>query len=152
MTPSSNPGNGPRNSGDGLNTRFNVYANGYGNALEPGTYPPDSNIREGITATEYKDRTAVTAPSPNGPGKDDRRLLVVPIVAPGVYPAATTNILKWGVFFIKSKVPTPNGNCSNTPGCGSLPVEYVGESLVIGRGGYTPGGGSSNLTIPVLYR
>jgi Flp pilus assembly protein TadG len=152
MTPSSNPGNGPRNSGDGLNTRFNVYANGYSNALTPGTFPPDSNIREGITATEYKNRTAVTAPNPNGPGKDDRRLLVVPIVAPGVYPAATTNILKWGVFFIKSKVPTPNGNCSSIPNCGSLPVEYVGDSLVIGRGGYTPGGGSSNLTIPVLYR
>jgi len=152
MTPSSNPGNGPRNSGDGLNTRFNVYAGGYGNALQPSTFPPDSNVQEFITYTQYKNRTPVTAPNPNAPGQDARRLLVVPIVAPGTYPAATTNILKWGVFFIKSKVPTPNGNCSNTPGCGALPVEYVGDSLVIGRGGYNPGGGCSTLTLAVLYK
>ena len=152
MTPSSNSGNGPRNSGDGLNTRFNVYANGYGNALVPSTFPPDTNIQESITYTQYKNRTAVTAPNPNGPGQDKRRLLVVPIVAPGTYPAATTNIIKWAVFFIKSKVPTPNGNCSNIPGCGDLPAEYVGDALVIGRGGYNPGGGCSNLTLAVLYK
>ena len=45
MTPSSNPNNGPRNSGDGMNTRFNVYANGYGSALVPSSFPPDSNVR-----------------------------------------------------------------------------------------------------------
>ena len=73
MTPSSNPNNGPRNSGDGMNTRFNVYANGYGNALVPGTFPPDSNIKENISATDYKNRTSgqVTTPNPNGPGQDD---------------------------------------------------------------------------------
>src|SRR5678815_3833041 len=35
MTPSSNQNNGPRNAGEGSNTRFNDYANGYGNALQP---------------------------------------------------------------------------------------------------------------------
>jgi len=152
MTPSSNPNNGPRNSGDGMNTRFNVYANGYGNALQPGPFPPDSNIKENISASDYVNRTAgqVTVPSPNGPGQDDRRMLIAPIIAPGSYPAYATNILAWGVFFLRSKVPTPNGNCSNTPGCGSIPVEYVGKANI--GSAFGPPSASSNLTIPVLYR
>lgn len=152
MTPSSNPNNGPRNSGDGMNTRFNVYANGYGNVLQPGTFPPDSNIKEDISATDYKNKASgqVIAPNPNGPGQDDRRLLVAPIIAPGTYPAYTTNIQAWGVFFLRSKVPTPNGNCSATPGCGSIPIEYVGKANV-GSAFGTPSTGAS-LTIPVLYR
>ena len=152
FTPSSNPNNGPRNGGDGLNTRFNVYAGGYGNALQPGPFPPDSNIKENISATDYKNRTTgqVTVPNPNGPGQDDRRLLVAPIVAPGSYPSYTTNIVAWGVFFLRAKVPTPNGNCANTPGCGSIPVEYVGKANV-GNAFGSPSAGSS-LTIPVLYR
>lgn len=152
FTPSSNPNNGPRNAGDGMNTRFNVYANGYGNALQPGPFPPDSNIKEDISATDYKNKTSgqVTAPNPNGPGQDDRRLLIAPIIAPGSYPTYTTNILAWGVFFLRAKVPTPNGNCSATPGCGSIPVEYVGRANV-GSANGTPSSGSG-LTIPVLYR
>jgi Flp pilus assembly protein TadG len=151
MTPSSNPNNGPRNSGDGMNTRFNVYANGYGNSLDPGTFPPDSNIQENISATDYKNRTPgqVTPPSPNGPGKDDRRMLIAPVILPGTYPAYTSNIQYWGVFFLRSKVPTPNGNCSNTPGCGSIPVEYVGKANVAASGVVTC---SSGLTTPVLYK
>ncbi|MEP6912249.1 MAG: TadE/TadG family type IV pilus assembly protein [bacterium] len=151
MTPSSNPNNGPRNSGDGMNTRFNVYANGYGNSLQPSTFPPDSNIKENISATDYKNKAVgqVTTPSPNGPGKDDRRMLIAPIILPGTYPAYTTNIQAWGIFFLRSKVPTPNGNCSNTPGCGSIPVEYVGKANVSASGVVTC---SSGLTTPVLYR
>jgi hypothetical protein len=149
MTPSSNPNNGPRNSGDGMNTRFNVYANGYGNALVPSSFPPDSNVRENITATQYINRTAVTAPSPNGPGKFDRRMLIAPIILPGTYPAYTSNIQAWGVFFLISKVPTPNGNCSNTPGCGSIPVEYVGKANVAASGAVSC---NSGLTTSVLYK
>ena len=150
MTPSSNSNNGPRNSGDGMNTRFNVYANGYGNVLQPGPFPPDSNVQENITATQYKNRTAVTPPNPNAPGKDDRRLLIAPIISPGTYPGYTTNILGWGVFFLIRKVPTPNGNCSNTPGCGSIPVEYVGSALT--GSGYGDPSADPSLTIPVLYK
>src|SRR6266851_674651 len=148
MTPSSNPNNGPRNSGDGMNTRFNVYANGYGNSLIPSTFPPDSNIKENISATDYINRTPgqVTTPNPNAPGKDDRRMLVAPIILPGTYPAYTSNIQAWGIFFLRSKVPTPNGNCSNTPGCGSIPVEYVGKANVSASGVVTC---SSGLTTPV---
>ena len=149
MTPSSNPNNGPRNCGDGMNTRFNVYANGYGNSLQPGTFPPDSNVMPNISAYDYKNRTAgtVTAPSPNAPGKDERRLLVVPIIYPGFYPAYTTNIVYWAVFFLKSAVPTPNGQCD--PPCGNIPVEFVGKANVAIPGDTSC---SSGLTTPVLYR
>ena len=154
MTPSSNPNNGPRNAGDGLNTRFDVYSNGYGGAINTGnwqTFPPDSNIQENITATQYKNRTAVTAPSQSHqPGQDDRRMLIAPIIAPGTYPAYTTNILGWGVFFLKARVPTPNGNCSATPGCGDIPVEYVGEANTGTGTGVV--NASSHLTISVLYK
>ena len=151
MTPSSNPNNGPRNSGDGMNTRFNVYANGYGNSLQPSTFPPDSNIQENISATDYKNKTPgqVTAPNPNAPGKDDRRMLIAPVILPGTYPAYTSNIQYWGVFFLRSKVPTPNGNCDPTAGCGSIPVEYVGKANVAASGSPTC---SSGLTTPVLYK
>jgi Flp pilus assembly protein TadG len=147
MTPSSNPNNGPRASGDGMNTRFNVYASGYGNQLQPATFPPDTNINETITYTQYINGSPITAPSPNGPGKAQRRLLIAPIIAPGDYPAYTTNILGWGVFFLKSRVPTPNGNCN--PPCGTIPVEYAGEANVSATGDPTC---SSPLTTPVLYR
>ncbi len=151
MTPSSNPNNGPKNCGEGTNTRFNVYANGYGNSLQPGPFPPDSNVMENISATDYENRTTgqVTTPSPNGPGKDDRRMLVVPIIAPGPYPAYATNIVDWGVFFLKTKSPISQGNCSNTPGCGSIPVEYVGRASGNATGVVTCG---SPLTTAVLYR
>jgi Flp pilus assembly protein TadG len=149
MTPSSNPNNGPRNCGDGMNTRFNVYANGYGNSLQPVPFPPDSNVKENISAIDYLNRATgqVTTPSPNGPGKDERRLLVLPIIAPGPYPAYTTNILDWGVFFLKRKVPTPNGQCN--PPCGDIPVEYVGRATGNATGAVTC---DSALTTTVLYR
>jgi Flp pilus assembly protein TadG len=147
MTPSSNPNNGPRAAGDGMNTRFNVYANGYGNQLQPATFPPDSNINESITADQYANKSPLTAPNPNAPGRDERRLLVVPIIAPGTYPAYTSNILAWGIFFLRSRVPTPNGQCN--PPCGSIPVEYVGQANIAASGDPTC---SSGLTTPVLYK
>ena len=153
MTPSANQNNGPRQITDGINTRFNVYANGYGNALVPSTYPPDSNVQQNITFDQYNNRTAVTPPNPNAPGKDDRRILVVPIVAPGTYSGSPVSAptLKFGAFFLKS-MSTVSNPCSQGGPCGNLQVEWIDERLVIGRGGFVPGGGTSNLTIPVLYQ
>ena len=157
MTPSSNPSNGPRATGDGLNTRFigpaNDRPNGYGNQLRNTTlYPPDLNIRENITYDEYIDRTAVTLPDPNNPsyGQDERRVIVAPIIAPGSYPAYTTNIIDWGIFFLKRKSPTSNGQCDAAAGCGSLQVEYVGRANIGSANGPTTV--STSLTVPVLYR
>jgi Flp pilus assembly protein TadG len=151
MTPSANLNNGPRQISDGVNTRFNDYANGYGNALVPGTFPPDSNVAQGISFDEYANRLTVTPPSPNGPGKDDRRVLIVPIVAPGTYSPPNAIVIKFGAFFLKRRA-TVNNPCSQAGDCAVLEVEWIDETLVIGRGSFTPGGGDSSLTIPVLYR
>jgi Flp pilus assembly protein TadG len=153
MTPSSNQNNGPRQITDGINTRFNSYANGYGNALQPSTYPPDSNVQQNITFDQYNNRTAVTPPNPNAPGQDDRRILVVPIVAPGTYSGTPVGAptLKFGAFFLKN-MATVSNPCSQGGPCGNLQVEWIDERLVIGKGGFVPGGGTSNLTIPVLYQ
>lgn len=153
MTPSANVNNGPRQITDGINTRFNSYTNGYGNQLQPSTYPPDSNVQQSITFDQYKNRTAVTAPSPNAPGQDDRRILIVPIVAPGSYSGSPVSAptIKFGAFFLKN-LATVSNPCSQGGLCGQLQVEWIDERLVIGRGGYDPGGGISNLSIPVLYK
>jgi Flp pilus assembly protein TadG len=153
MTPSANQNNGPRQITDGINTRFNIYANGYGNALVPSTYPPDSNVQENITFDQYNNKTAVTPPNPNAPGKDQRRILIVPIVAPGTYTGTPVGAptLKFGAFFLKSQ-STVSNPCSQGGPCGNLSVEWIDERLVIGNGGFDPGGGTSSLTVPVLYK
>lgn len=152
-TPSSNQNNGPRHIVDGVSTRFNVYANGPGN-LNATDFPPDSNIAQNIPFQAYNDRTTVTPPNPNAPGVDQRRILVVPIVAPGTYtgsPVGAPTIM-FGAFFLRS-LPTVDNPCSNAAnGCAHFNVEWIDERLVIGRGFFTPGGGTSNLTLPVLYR
>ena len=152
-TPSSNTNNGPRHITDGTNTRFNVYANGPGQ-LNPTDHPPDSNVAEGITYQQYNDRTVVTPPSPNAPGVDQRRVLVVPIVLPGTYTGSPVSAptQAFGAFFLKSR-PTVDNPCSNAlQGCARFEVEWIDERLVLGRGSFTPGGGTSNLTLPVLFR
>lgn len=152
-TPSANQNNGPRQIADGVNTRFNIYANGPGQ-LNPTDFPPDSNIGEGISYEEYKNRTAVTPPTTNAPGKDQRRILIVPIVAPGTYTGAPVSAptLTFGAFFLKNQ-PIVDNPCSNAlSGCARLEVEWIDESLVIGRGSFTPGNGTTNLTLPVLFR
>jgi Flp pilus assembly protein TadG len=152
-TPSANQNNGPRQIVDGVSTRFNVYANGPGQ-LNPTDFPPDSNIAQDLPFQAYNDRTTVVTPSPNGPGVDQRRILIVPIVAPGTYTGAPVSAptLTFGAFFLKS-LPTVDNPCSNAlSGCAHFQVEWIDERLVIGRGSFTPGGGGSSLTLPVLYR
>jgi Flp pilus assembly protein TadG len=145
MTPSSNQNNGPRNAGDGMNTRFGIYANGYGNALTNPPYPPDTNLTQNISWQTYLN---------NNPNM--RRRLIAPIILPNgppplqaSYPAYTTNIQFWGVFLLESPVPTPQGNCLTTPGCGDIPVRYVAEAVVSAEG---PPTCSAPLRTPVLYR
>jgi Flp pilus assembly protein TadG len=141
ITPSANTNNGGRAIAWGANSRFDNAGKNY---VDASTYPPDTNVRENISFDQYKNRTAVTPPPQNGPGVDGRRILIVPIVTPGTYqadPGPPTR--RFGAFFLRKQVSTGNG---------SLDVEWIDETLVIGRGGYTPGGGSSNLTLPVLYR
>lgn len=153
MTPSANQNNGPRQIKDGVDTRFDVSPiNGYGNALnDTTTFPPDTNVRENITFDQYINRTAVTPPTNRTPpGQDDRRIVLVPIVAPGTYSPPRTQIVKWGAFFLKRRIIN-NNPCSVSGNCGVIEVEWIDERLVIGRGTST-GGSASSLTVAVLYQ
>jgi len=159
MTPSSNQNNGPRNAGDGSNTRFNDYANGYGNQLQPNVFHPDYNIQEGITHQQYVDGSPITSPSTNLQYREaGRRMLIMPIILPNgppplqaSYPAYTTNIVKWGLFFLRNKsVIVQGGGCSSNPLCGALQVEVVRTVGAISP--VVPTATSSSLTLPVVYR
>lgn len=152
MTPSANLNNGPRQITDGVNTRFNIYANGYGNALVPSSFPPDSNVQENITYDQYGDKSAVTPPNPNAPGQDDRRVLLAPIVWPGTYNPPQTVVRKWGAFFLKKRSNVTNPCNQTNAACGQLTVEWIDERLVIGRGYYDPSAPQTSLTVPVLYK
>jgi hypothetical protein len=167
MTPSANQNNGPRQITDGINTRFNVYANGYGNALQPSTFPPDANVQGAITYDQYKNGTAVTPPNPNAPGQDARRVLIVPIVDPNGPPpflpaydgsncsptaqCPNAPIKKWAAFFLKDESLVTNP-CNKSSTCGRLHVEWIDEKLILGRGGYNPAGGCTTFSVPVLYQ
>jgi len=142
MTPSSNFGNGGSAAGDGMNTRFGVYANGYGNSLNATSYPSDTIVTEGITYDQY-----IASTSPVG---NDRRVVIAPIIAPGSYPSDTDGrILGWGKFFLKTKMYVVNGNCANNAPCGYMTVEYVGEANIGATGTVSCGSG---LTTAVLYK
>ena len=142
MTPSSNFGNGGRAVGDGMNTRFGTYANGYANSLNASSYPSDTNTSTSITHDQYVNS--------NPTAGNDRRVVVAPVIAPGDYPANTNGkILSWGKFFLRTKMSAPNGNCANNPPCGYMTVEYLGEATLGATGIVSCGSG---LTTAVLYQ
>jgi Flp pilus assembly protein TadG len=171
---SANTQNGPYQIADGLNTRFNIYPQG--NQLSVIGAPPDTNIYQdplfsNYNWTNYKNGSPAqdpnitpTPPSTNYPnlsntrhqGVEFRRILVMPIVSPGTYANAVT-IQRFGAFLALREVFNPKqpSQCSNTTTnpCGKLYVQYLGDDFVIGGGYYDPNNpGTSNLTVPVLYK
>jgi Flp pilus assembly protein TadG len=124
----------------GINTRFDDYSSG----LDPATQPPDTNIKENITYTQYRDGAPSQAPSNTGiPG---RRVVIIPIVKLSEYDQGRNTIKfdRFGQFFLQTKV---QGN-------GDLRAEYINDIVVAGKGGYDPNGGAANnlLAVPVLYK
>jgi Flp pilus assembly protein TadG len=153
MTPSSNQNNGPQAIADGTNTRFNMYEKAYGNSLNPSDFPPDSNVKLDITFDEYTKGTNVLPPSSNGPGEAERRILVVPIVAPGTYDPPHARLGKWAAFFLKRPVLSDENPCTKAGGrCAHMDVEWIDETLVLGSGYFDPYTPETSLTVPVLYR
>jgi hypothetical protein len=138
-------GNGKEKAiSDGANTRFDSYANGYGNVLTPATYPPDQNIYEPLTGTQYLNNSPFRAPS--NPAQADRRVLLMPIIQPNNY-SSTVPVSGFGAFLLRSSVPND----------ASLSVEYLGDAFVVAGGSYDPGitctpSPCTNLTKPVLYK
>jgi len=164
-SPSANSQNGPRSIADGTNTRFDMYQNGYANALNPTAYPPDTNVYNNtgtpLTTTQYLNKSPITAPPNNPPGQDDRRILIMPIVPPNTYTGSPplVPITRFGAFLLRNSVDR-NGNCNgNGPCAGLMKVEYLGDDFVIPRGDFDPDNpcvllvnACSSLTKPVLYR
>jgi Flp pilus assembly protein TadG len=127
----------------GINSRFDDYQ---GSQLDPALYPPDTNIKENITYTQYRDGTASQAPSHTGvPG---RRIVLIPIVKLAEYDQGrnTVKFNRFGAFFLRTKAGSGNG--------GDIQAEYIGDRIAVGKGGYSPTAGPANnlLAIPVLYK
>jgi hypothetical protein len=124
----------------GINTRFDEYSSG----LDPLTMPPDTNVKEGINYTQYRDGSPSQAPGHTG--IEGRRVVIIPIVKLAEYDPGrnTVTFNRFGVFFLQSKVA----------GNGDLRAEYIDDVVVAGKGGYDPTGGAANsrLAIPVLYK
>ena len=159
---------GPKSSGDnvtvdtktgestmpiqrGLNTRFNIYANGdhpqYPDA------PPDININEqtlptGMTWTQYKNGSPMVDPQTqplNHIGQPNRRVLVIPMVRYSDWPKGSSELAKvsgLGGFFLKRTV---DGN-------GNINAEYIGDDIVNIVGFDPSGPAPTNITTIVLYR
>ncbi len=130
----------------GLNTRFDDYAAG----MDPETYPPDVNVKEGITWEQYRNATPGSPnwQEPGHPGVAMRRVVLIPMIKYSEYDAGrdTVTFYKFAAFFLRTKVQGGSG--------GDVQAEYIGERVMFGKGGYKPGGGPVNpqLAQPVLYR
>ncbi len=128
----------------GLNTRFDDYAS----QLDPASYPPDTNIKEGITYAQYLDPNGPKK-APSHPGVAGRRVVLIPIIKASEFDNGrdTVQIDHFGAFFLQSKVQGGNG--------GDLEAEYIGVGVVVGNGEYDPTGPANvgpPITKPVLYR
>ncbi len=128
----------------GLNVRFDDYTG----TLEPGDFPPDSNIKTCITYAQYRSGLSMYQRAPCNPGVPNRRVLILPIVKKDQYDSGRNSILidRFGAFFMQDKVANGNG--------GEIQMEFISDRVVVGDGGYQTGSGTANtqITVPVLYR
>jgi Flp pilus assembly protein TadG len=127
----------------GLNTRFDEYSGG---TVNPTDHPPDTNIKEGITYSQYLEGTSTQSPS--NQGLRGRRVVIIPIIKKGEFDNGRDQVRidRFGAFFLQDKVAGGNG--------GDIQAEYIGEPVSMGRGGYNPNGPTPNplLTMIVLYK
>ena len=129
----------------GINTRFDDYASG----MDPVDYPPDTNIKEGITYADYQAGSPSQPPRAGHNGVYGRRVVLIPIVKKSQFDGGRTNVQidHFGAFFLRSKVQGGNG--------GDIQAEYIGIGVVVGDGEYDPSAPPNpgpSITKPVLYR
>jgi Flp pilus assembly protein TadG len=133
----------------GLNTRFGDYSGGGVNADD---YPPDMNVKQGITWEQYRNATPASAnwqsPNPSYRGVAMRRVVIIPIIKIGEFGNGRDEVRidRFGAFFLREQVGGGNG--------GDIQAEYIGERFVFGKGGFKPDGGNATpqLAQPVLYK
>jgi Flp pilus assembly protein TadG len=142
-TISTKPGVSAGDIRQGLNTRFDEYG---GPVADPVVQPPDTNIMEGITYTQYRAGTPSTAPI--HPGSPDRRVVFLPIVKISDFDQGrdTIKIDRFAAFFLRTKVTNGNG--------GDIQAEYIGDRVMDAGAGYNPNIGPGNplIVVPVLYK
>jgi Flp pilus assembly protein TadG len=131
----------------GVNTRFDDYASG----MDPAVYPPDTNIKEGITYATYCNPGPddIVPPSASHTGVAGRRVVLIPIVKETELEGGRTNVQidRFGAFFLRSKVGSGSGQ--------EIQAEYIGIGVVVGSGEYDPTATTvpgPPIRKPVLYR
>jgi Flp pilus assembly protein TadG len=127
----------------GINTRFDDYASG----MDPADFPPDTNIKEGITYDQYLSGSPTQSPSHEG--VDGRRVVLLPIMKISELDGGRTTVQidHFGAFFLRSKVSGGNGL--------DIQAEYIGTSVVVGNGVYdpfAPPNPGPPIVKPVLYQ
>lgn len=165
-SPSANANNGPKQTEDGTNTRFYIYPPGnqltYDNA-KPATniWGSDPQLDAAMTFDQYKGNDPLTLREPARTGSFDRRLLLVPIIAPIINGPPSGEVKDMGYFFLRQAV---DGNCPkkvkgvnvpcppNTTAKGDILLEYVNKNALVGRGLFDPTVCSSKFGVAVLYR
>jgi len=127
----------------GINTRFDDYQT---SQVNPTDMPPDTNIKDNITYSQY--RAGSPSQSPSHTGVPGRRVVIIPIVKLAEYDQGRNEVKfnRFGQFFLQSRVGNGNG--------GDIQAEYINDIVVAGKGGYDPNGGAANnlMATPVLYK
>jgi Flp pilus assembly protein TadG len=155
-TISTEPGVAAGPVAQGLNVRFDQY--GQGGLSYSASVPPDKNIAQGasqgngsnqtwdgIDWSQYQAGNPFAGPQQGHTGADNRRVLIIPIIAASQFTGGRTNVQvgSLGGFFMRSQATGANSD---------IQVEYIGNDL-IGVVGFDPnGGGATNVVTPVLYR
>ena len=129
----------------GINTRFDDYSSG----MDPVDFPPDANIKEGITYQQYLAGLPADSQTPSHDGVVGRRVVLLPIMKISEVDSGRTTVQidHFGAFFLRSKVSGGNG--------GDIEAEYIGTSVVVGGGIYdpfAPPNPGPPIVKPVLYR
>jgi hypothetical protein len=124
------PGENSGTVKQGLNSRMGDYSGG----LNSTSYPPDRNVKEGITYAQYRSAAPGTTyfQSPNqGTGQPNRRVIIIPIINNNEFNAGRDKVRLYdlGAFFISTKV----SNGANA----DIIAEYIG-------GGYDTAGAYYN--------
>jgi hypothetical protein len=123
----------------GWNTRFDDYGSG----LSETEYPPDTNVKENITYAQYRSGMGAFQQAPSHPGKDGRRVVLLPIVNADEYDSGrgTVRIEKFAAFFLQKKI-TGNGDVqAEFISYKVTPVECYGST-----------GTENQFSTPVLYK
>lgn len=129
----------------GLNTRFDDYASG----MDPVDFPPDTNIKEGITYQQYLAGLPANSQTPSHDGVAGRRVVLLPITTMSQVEngRTTVQIDHFGAFFLRRKVSGGSGL--------DIEAEYIDIGVNVGDGVYdpfAPPNPGPPIVKPVLYR